>query len=373
MMVKKIAAGLFVSYLLIVGFISYLKEDVTFSEQENRYLAQKPSFSIQKVLSGKFMKEIETYLADQFIGKNQWIAMKTKAEQFLLKKEINGIYLGKDGFLFERIGKQQDQLEKNMNFVKTFAKTNPQYSITLLLAPTSAAIYPEKLPLFAPSYPQEELIKEIEQYVSSEIQVVNALPSLMNQKEEYIYFRTDHHWTMRGAYYAYQELSQLLQYTPYPLSEFHIDVISKDFLGSYSSKTIGYSIEPDLIELFTPTFPMNYEVTFHDHKEVSFSLYNVEYLKKKDQYSFFLNGHHPLLTIRSSAHNGKKIAVIKDSFAHVFIPFLVNHFEEVHVIDLRYFRIGLNQYLEENEISNILLLFNVKQFMTDPNLHWLHS
>ena len=111
-------------------------------------------------------------------------------------------------------------------------------------------------------------------------------------------------------------------------------------------------------------------MTYGDGRQ-SDSLYEWDYLEKKDKYSLFLGGNHALVTIKTGVSNGRKLAVVKDSYAHAFIPFLANHFEEIYVVDLRYYHADVLTYLNEQNISELLFLYNVANFTKDPNVMWL--
>ncbi|WP_062107957.1 DHHW family protein [Bacillus niameyensis] len=368
---NKWLVGVFIGFIVLIGIGNFLSSDITFSEQENRILTQKPRITLENIFSGKYMINYEEYLSDQFVGKTSWMAIKAKAEQLLLKKEINGVYIGKGDFLFEKRTSLEDQFIQNLELVSSFS--NSERSVTLLLAPISAEIYRENLPKFAPAYTPEKVAEAIEKNLSSSVEVIDIRQTLLDHKKEPIYYKTDHHWTMRGAYYAYSKAGKTLGYQPYPISEFKIETVSNDFLGTYASKALGYQLKSDQIEVFTPEFPTSYFVHYKDEQVTSDSLYDWSALEKRDKYSLFLSGNHSLMTIQSHVKNGRKLAVIKDSYAHSFIPFLANHFEEIHVIDLRYYHASLKQYLQENELDEILLLYNVSNFASDRNLIWLKS
>ena len=98
------------------------------------------------------------------------------------------------------------------------------------------------------------------------------------------------------------------------------------------------------------------------------SLYELEYLDVKDKYGVFLDNNHPLIKISTDINNGKKIAIIKDSYSHSLIPFLVNNFEEIHVIDLRMFKGNVDNYLMENGLEDILFMYNVRNIISDRNI-----
>jgi hypothetical protein len=233
-------------------------------------------------------------------------------------------------------------------------------------------MYKEKLPLYAPSYSEKEIIDFARQKMEDSLSYIDVYNPLLSKKNEQIYFRTDHHWTMRGAFYAYEEAAKAMGLTPFELDDFSIDRVSKNFHGTYYSKANLHDIKPDQIEVFQPKIDMSYTVQYEDG-ERSNTLYNWDYLNEKDQYALFLNGNHSLVKIQSTNQNGRKLAVIKDSYAHAFIPFLANHYEEIHVLDLRYYHMNMYDYLKEHNIHEALFLYNMANFSEDTNLVWLQQ
>ena len=366
-------AGGFILFIFTIGIWNIFSPDQDFSELENRMLTKKPTLTAKGIISGKFMSEYEQYLSDQFAGKIGWTALKAKADQWQGKHETNGVFIAKDGFLLDKFVNKDDALIRNLELIHTFSQMNKEHKVTLLLAPTSVEFYKDKLPLFAQAASQKDVLDIIKSQLTKEIKLINPYSALSTHRNEAIYFKTDHHWTMRGAYYAYVEAATSLGFEPYSIADFATKDISTNFLGTYAAKAVGYSIKPDTIEIFLPLFPAQYKVKDESTGDVTDSLYHWASLEKRDQYSVFLNGNHSLLTIKSHVKNGRKLAVLKDSYAHAFIPFLANHYEEIHVIDLRYFHSSLNDYLEKNGLNDVLLLYNIPNFIEDTNLIWLKS
>ncbi|WP_042347639.1 DHHW family protein [Bacillus massiliigorillae] len=369
---NKIIIGIFLCFIAGIAMLNVVSTDRGFSEKENRPLMQLPKFSLESFFSGSYTEDFEEYMTDQFTGKEFWLSVKAKVEKMLLKQENHGIYIGKDGFLLERFNKPSNQLMDNVDSINYFAKKATDISSYFLLVPTSIAVNNDKLPPFAPNYSQREVIQTVNDKLSSSIAFIDVYKNLLEQKDEYIYFKTDHHWTMRGAYLAYEKVAPILNIAPYPIKEFSIEKVSSNFLGTFYNKVNNTSIRSDSIEVFKPCFDVTYRVDYDDG-QVSSSLYNEEFLRKRDQYSYFLNGNHSTVKITSSVKNGRKIAVIKDSYAHAFIPFLANHFEEIFVIDLRYNHSNIYQYLNEQNINEVLFLYNIVTFSTDTNLIWLRQ
>lgn len=373
MMKSKIVIVIFLCFLGGVGVLNFFSEDRHFSEQENRILAQMPIFSMERFLSGEFAEEFEAYITDQFSWKESWLALKSAAEKVLLKKEHNNVFFAQDDFLLERFEKPGEQLQRNIKSMTYFANKAKEIPISFLLIPTSVEIYQEKLPMYAQSFSQKQVITQVKEELPASIQMIDVYDALWENKNKYLYFRTDHHWTMRGAYEAYIVTTKAMGLKPYLLDDFAIETVSTSFLGTLYSKANSFGIRPDEIEVFYPTFPVIYKVAYDEDTSIVHSLYESSYLTKKDQYSFFLNGNHSLVKIQSSVENGRRLLIIKDSYAHIFIPFLANHFEEIHVVDLRYFHANLYAYMEEHSISESLFLYNVSNFSTDSNMVWLQQ
>lgn len=369
---KLITVG-FIFFIFAIGIWNIFSPDQKFSEQENRVLTQKPPLLLKDIFTGKFMNDYEAYLSDQFAGKIGWTMLKAKSEQWQGKRETNGVFIAKEGYLLGKFTNEEEAFTRNIEHLQDFSQKNHERRVSLMLVPTSIEFHKEKLPLFAKVASQKDVLETAERRLNGRVDIINVYPSLSAHKQEGIYFKTDHHWTMRGAYYAYVETAEVLGFEPYSIADFSIKNVSDNFLGTYASKVVGFPVQPDTIELFQPRFPVHYEVTDELSGIVTNSLYHWDSLQKRDQYSLFLQGNHSLQTIHSHVKNGRKLAVIKDSYAHAFIPFLANHYDEVHVIDLRYFHSGLNAYLEQNNVNEILLLYNIPNFMADSNLIWLKS
>ncbi|WP_250160207.1 DHHW family protein [Caloranaerobacter azorensis] len=365
---SKMIVVMFIVFIFGINSLNILTPDREFSEMENRMLSQFPKFSIKNLLSGNFTDKFEKYVADQFVFRDYWVGIKSDLERFLLKTKNNGIFFGKDGYLLEDYKKPGEQLIKNIISINNFADKLPDVQTYLLLAPNSIKIYEDKLPMFADPYDQLKSIEIIKENLNKKINFIDIYKILEKKKEEYIYFKTDHHWTMRGAYYAYQEFAKRVGFKPYSIKDFDLKIVTDSFYGTFYSKANNRHIKPDSIELFIPKFNINYRIDYVDDNKSSNSLYEYSYLGKKDKYAFFLDGNHALIRIKTSLNNGKKLVIFKDSYSHCFIPFLANHYEEIHVIDLRYYKLNIYDYIKEHKIKEVLFLYNVATFSNDVSI-----
>jgi len=368
------AVILFCGFLVTFGLLTVLSKDKIFSEDENRVLQQLPVLSWERIVSGDYTKEMETYLSDQFVSKRFWTGVKASAQKLTLKRDNNGVFYGKDGYLLEPFRPSGGQLEANSESLSRFTEGLPaDVRVYGLLAPTSVGMYPEKLPVFAQTDDEMQAIRKAETLTGDGMTWIDAAAALQADKSEQIYFRTDHHWTVRGAYTAYRAAAATMGLTPYGKDRFEIRTVSDGFKGTFDAKANDPSISAEPLEVFLPTFEMAYRVDYDGDGSGMDSLYDWTFLDKRDKYSLFLGGNHRAVTIRSSAPNDRKLLVIKDSYAHSFVPFLANHYRQIEMVDLRYDHRNMRKLIEEDGIDDVLILYNIATFADDQNLIWLRQ
>lgn len=373
---KRLNTIMIVVFAIFVGGIAcmnLLAEDEPFSQAENRPLMQFPELSLDKIISGEFSKDVETYLSDQFVHKRFWTSIKASAQKAVLKKDNNGVYFGEGGYLFEKFETPSEQLDANSESISRFLKKMKNVSVYGLLAPTSIELYPEKLPKFAQTASESAAIQRVEEQVNGEIGWIDASSALKAAKEQPIYYHTDHHWTTHGAYAAYRSAIEKMGMKPLSPDEFTIRTVSENFRGTYDAKANDPSLAADEIDVYVPKFDASYDIDIDDGQSKMESLYAWEFLEKRDQYSLFLGGNHRAVTIHSHMKNGRKLMIIKDSYAHALVPFLANHFEEIYMVDLRYDHRDMAQVVKERGIQDVLVLYNIANFAKDQNLIWLRQ
>jgi hypothetical protein len=359
----------FVVTIFVLAVVFLFSPAGKFSELENRYLQAEPKLTWDNLISKQFAEEAETFVTDHFPLRGKWVWVKSLSEQLRLQQENNGIYKGKDGYLFEKFTKPDlALLARYTAAVKAFAAANPDEHMTFLLAPTSIGLYPDKLPWKAPHDSQEQVNEAVGEQLQSlaNLTFMNGFNFLMPHASEDIYYRTDHHWTTLGAYYAYVAYAKQMGWTPHSISDYTVETVSHSFLGSYHTRGQFSLIKPDLLQVFVPKQPVATSMYIADTNTTADSLYDESYLTKKDKYSYFLGGVHALMTLTSHIPGGEedldKLLVIKDSYAHSVLPFLTQHVKEIHVIDMRYYNGSISEYMRDNGISQALLLFNTATF-----------
>lgn len=360
--------------VLVFGFtaITFVTPEKTFSDNENRVLATKPEFSVEKLFSGEFMKDYETYITDQFFLRDSWIQLKTIAEIVLNKQDINGVYITDDGYLVERHENSEidfEMLEKSLErlvqFVEKHANRLGADHVKVMLVPTASEILTDKLPPFATGFDQNGMIDDLYSRLP-EGTALDVREALKAHADEYIFYKTDHHWTTLGAFYAYQEFCKAMGFEVPSLDEVKQTVVSEDFLGTVHSK-LNLNISKDTMSVFTlPNTPTKFSVTV-DLAEKFDSMYVDKYLSMKDKYSYYLDGNHGLTEIMSNSEGEGVLLIIKDSYSHCFAPMTVGNYEKVYLVDFRYFNMPISQFMMQYRVTDVLVLYNAVTFATDVN------
>ena len=152
-----------------------------------------------------------------------------------------------------------------------------------------------------------------------------------------------------------------------PKQDFNRVTVSNEFLGTFDSKAQILNQIPDELFAYENDTNTNIKEAIYD-KETTNSIFNANYLQGKDKYSYFLNGNNSKVVVKTNVENGKKLLVIKDSYAHIMSQFLCENYSEVHFLDPRYTFFDYAEYAKENEITDVLFLYNVSNFTTDGNL-----
>lgn len=330
---KKAAVCLLFWLVLCMFWLADLwTEDRLYSKWEKRMLAQKPDMKWESVLNGDYESACEEWLLDQFPGRDGWINGKTRCEIALGKKEINGIYLGKDGYLFSESDETADWDSLETQMTTAFGKGRA----SRIHVPNAGAVLEEKLP----------------SSIYFERTQDDVFENLRTHREEDIYFRTDHHWTMLGAYYAYEAWMEGQGMTPVPLENFERRTLKEDFLGTHYGR-IHYARQTDRMDLYDSGTVCR--AVYDLGKSDAEGLYQETYLGTEDAYRFFLDGNHAVTQIETDREGGH-LAVLKDSFANNFVPFLTLHYRKITVIDPRYFREDIAEWVSGQDVTQILIV-----------------
>ena len=364
---KRLPGVIFMVLLLGLAGKEALSHQRTYSPVEKRELQTRPEISITKVLDGRFQKKYESYLRDQFPGRDHWVSFQTDMELFMGKNEIHNVYIGKNHYLLEHYTEKEfdpQQISKNLQALEKFVgKAKQNADVHVMMVPTKSWVLREKLPAFAPHYKEQKFYDALQQKLEKEDVLISVEPVLDAHKEEEIYYRTDHHWTTLGAWYAYEQYTKAvggdLQRAQ---GKKKFRCISKDFYGTTYAK-INYARQADKIEIYEPADKLR--VVYNMGEKKTTTLYDVSFLKTADQYSVFTGGNQAVLEITGGIKNGKTLLLIKDSFANSILPFLAEDYEKLVVVDLRQLNVSGDRLLEMFSPTDILILYNSAQFAQD--------
>lgn len=364
---KRLPGVIFMVLLLGLAGKEALSHQRTYSLVEKRELQTRPEISITKVLDGRFQKKYESYLRDQFPGRDHWVSFQTDMELFMGKNEIHNVYIGKNHYLLEHYTEKEfdpQQISKNLQALEKFVgKAKQNADVHVMMVPTKSWVLREKLPAFAPHYKEQKFYDALQQKLEKEDVLISVEPVLDAHKEEEIYYRTDHHWTTLGAWYAYEQYTKAvggdLQRAQ---GKKKFRCISKDFYGTTYAK-INYARQADKIEIYEPADKLR--VVYNMGEKKTKTLYDFSFLKTADQYSVFTGGNQAVLEITGGIKNGKTLLLIKDSFANSILPFLAEDYEKLVVVDLRQLNVSGDRLLEMFSPTDILILYNSAQFAQD--------
>lgn len=373
---KWIMSGSLVLFLVLISAGSLLAPDRAFSGNENRYLAKMPELSLDSILNGDFQNGLEAYLNDQILGRDQWITIKTAIQKAVGDTDIGGAYVGKDGYDFEKITQDdvnQKLVERNIAQVqKFFESCNGMIEpsrMSFLLVPTSGLILEDKLPANAPLFDQTAVINQVKQGMDG-YQFIDVRDVLTAHKEEGVYYRTDHHWTSKGAFVCYEAWCQAMG-MDFVKEDYVVTTVTEEFRGSLYSKILDYDSAYDSIQMYEKKDASKFSVMING--EVSNSFYHYDQLEEKDKYLFFFGGNYNEVVITNeSLDTGRKLLLVKDSFANAFAPMVAENYDQIYMVDLRYFRGDMRAYMEEHGITDVLVLYNVSNFISDKNIHKLN-
>lgn len=367
--IQFLAIGSFFAFLLFFTVLRLVLPDRSFSENENRYLDSKPEFSFSSLFSGKYTEAFEAYMTDQFPFRDSWISLKSRTERALGKTENNGVFFGSDDTLLTRLEPvSESSINAGIEAVNALA-SQTEAEVCLALIPGSTEIWKDRLPANAVSADQKALIDRI--YDGCDVLKADVYAALEAHKEEAIFYRTDHHWTTLGAYYGYCATAEALGLSPAPLSSFTPETVSEDFYGTVFSSSGVRWVEPDSIQIFVPD--SNFRIRRYESSEGELiPLYDRSKLDTKDQYAMFFGGNTPRLVIENGLGSGK-LLVLRDSYSDCEIPFLLAHYGEIHVLDLRYYRQSVQRYVEEHGIETVLVNYSLSNFVSDLSIYQIGS
>jgi hypothetical protein len=367
---EKLVGIIFILTLFLFLIINVIVPDREKSVQENRMLATKPKFRLSSLISGDYDEKFEAYVDDQFVGRDMWRKLKVAVDRIGGSRLENGVYIGTNGQLLEQIEvADENHLAANIKAIKSFSESQSKIPVRMMLVPDAANVLNHSLPALAKPEDQTQMFSMVRKDLGDSVEWIDVSTELNKHKTEKIYYKTDHHWTTLGAFYAFQAAAPSLGIDGDLSGKYVSYTVSDSFNGMLASKSGVNLGEKEQIDIYVPTEEdTDLIVDYVDEGKRSTSLYDSSKLKEKDQYTVFLGGNSSLLDIRTVSTSTKRLLLVKDSFANSFIPFLTPYYREIVVVDPRYYSGTINDLMDSYRISEVLFLYSGNTFFKDNNI-----
>lgn len=353
---KKILCRFFLIVIVVDLVGNIILPDKDMSALENRSLAKFPT-----QINKDFFKNLETYYSDQFIGRNAFLHLNYCAQKASGVSKIQDVYLGKHQLIEDVAKPNKEQEQRNLDAINAFAKSNKNCKFQFMLVPNAVNIQKDKLPAFAKTADQNTQIDAVYQSLNEEIKKVDTRPILNQHKNEYLYYKTDHHWTSLGAYYGAKALNKNIS-----LDDYQAMSVSNHFRGTLESKT-GSLLLKDSIDIYPPK-NLDYIVTYGSTLKTTRSIYQSKPLQEKDQYQVFFGGNEGMINISVNNNSKKHLLLIKDSYANELVQFLLPYYRTITIIDPRYYFDDINRQMKTDLITDVLFVYNTNTFVQDTSL-----
>lgn len=367
---EQLVGIIFILTLFLFLIINVIVPDREKSVQENRMLATKPKFRLSSLISGDYDEKFEAYMDDQFVGRDMWRKLKVTVDRICGSRLENGVYIGRNGQLLEQIEvADENHLAANIKAIKSFSESQKKIPVRMMLVPDAANVLNHSLPALAKPEDQTQMFSMVRKDLGDSVEWIDVSTELNKHKTEKIYYKTDHHWTTLGAFYAFQAAAPSLGIEGDLSGKYVSHAVSNSFNGMLASKSGVNLGEKEQIDIYVPTEEdTDLIVDYVDEGKRSTSLYDSSKLKEKDQYTVFLGGNSSLLDIRTVSTSTKRLLLVKDSFANSFIPFLTSYYREIVVVDPRYYSGTINDLMDSYRISEVLFLYSGNTFFKDNNI-----
>ena len=371
-------------YLLVVVFVlmsggftlgSLFSSPREYSDLENRNLQQSPDISMHGLLEGEYQKQYENYLTDQFFFRDKWVGLHAQLECIAGKKEVNQVYLAEDGYLIEKYSEkdfdselQNANVDSLSNFLNVTSDVLGKSHVSCLFVPSKIDALKDKVTLFEEDYNGNTVVEQVKDKVKNKERVSNLNNVLSKRSDEYIYYRTDHHWTTLGAYYAFCEYEKMNAKSIPNLRDYKVEMVYDDFLGTTYNKA-HISAKPDEVHILHMD-EENVTVNINNGEMKSDSFYFPKAAKEGfDRYRLFFSKNTGKIEVSTSTSNNKTLLLLKDSYANCFVPFLSKEFSKIIMIDCRYTKGKMKHIFQQYpDITDVLVLYNIEKFRKDTHL-----
>lgn len=333
------------------------------SEMENRVLSSRPQFSIAAVSGSGWADSFEAYAADQLPGRDLFVSVYTSMNALTGHRLIESVLLGRDGWMFDtQEGWSQRTLGGNADALRQIEEASGK-PVFLLALPTASAVYRDLLPSGVSLADESEWLT----MVGEETRLIPLLPALREKAREgaQLYYRTDHHWTVEGAWLGYEAVCEALGLSSLPA----IDPDTYEgFYGSFYARCPLPWIKPDVFSWM----PVEGVVLTADGQTYD-GLIDHETLSGRDLYAALLYGNHGYMELTNENAEGGALFVIKDSYANAMLPLLARHYKKIVAIDARYYAGDVIEAIQKSEGDSVLCVCSVSSLASSRALSLLEG
>jgi len=382
MKIKHLNIIVFCVVLALLGGMSVINISLDSpNNNKNRITTELADFTAETIVDGSFIRSVENMFSDRFIFRNQLISVAKGVETFKSfgSSDIDIVEyaganvteaMGQDGVKETKWGKiliydgaameintfDEPSARAYANSINRYADVFPALKIHSMLVPTQIE-WIDNEDYQELTISQEETIATTNSFFDETIHTIDVYENMKLHQDEYLYYRTDHHWTQRGAYYAFESFAKELNLPIPSLSEYKT-TLATGYLGSLYNVTLSEAIakNPDDIEVFYPLEEHTYTGIVDPIKYNEGNVIVDKWLNEKEKYACFLGGDQPLVKIETELTNGKRILVLKDSYANALVPFFADIAEIVIVIDPRMYDGDVSKIIDDYDITDILFV-----------------
>lgn len=364
-------AFLFLFFIMGFAILDEAWPKREFSELENRRLSQRPALTLSSVLEKDadktWMAKYNDYTKDQIALRDSWIDLKSCMEILALKTENNGVWFGKDDYLFKKfLSVNEKQFDKNVGALERLCQRHPGM-VDVMIVPSASLVLKNDLPYAAPAADEGAHLDALAARLGSSASVYDMRSVLGAHSGEYIYYRTDHHWTSFGAYLAYSAYAQSRGLAPMDLSGVRA-VEVPGFYGTNYSSARKLGTVPDTITYYDLPNTLtvhNLDASGQETLDAG-GLYNLPDFDTRDKYKAFLRGNNGYSTLEGSGTGS--ILVVKDSYANCFIPYLTANYASIGIVDFRYNNEKIDSIIARGGYDRVLVLYSFQGFAEDIQL-----
>lgn len=358
---NRITAVIVFTFIVSFLVLTVFREKGTESYQENRRLAELPEFKFSAIMDGSYTDKLGEYFSDHFAGRSYWISASGIVKANMGEGIVNDVFVTEDMLL----GLYQTPVDSYNEFASDVNMYAENYDGTVYFAviPTSAGVYSDRLPEYLSNNGEKQKIDTLYNSVDNSIRKIDAYNILKMLNDNYIYYRNDSKWTSYGAFCVYRTVIQKLGFLPSAYDKYTIEHVTGDFRGNLYNKSQYSEVKADILDVYTYRDGAEVtECTGYNNDGTSYTkqLYDKSYISTNDMYNMYLGEDAPLVRIKTSVNNERKLLVIKDSYADCFIPFLTQHYSEIAVISPDCIESGISNFVNPDDYEQTLILFGIE-------------